>query len=122
MEIKQAATITKEELVNQVIEHYQSKCRGQFIDFLNRDNSAVNLFKKYNDVCAEKIAFLHADSENDSSVLFFIDEWCCHCSDNFFNANTSVNDVLLLFHLSKDLTTKIYLATNTPEVISLKPS
>jgi hypothetical protein len=122
MEIKQAATITKEELVNQVIEHYQSKCRRNFNDFLNRDNSAINLFKKYNDVCAEKTAFLNADSENDSSVLFFIDEWCCHCSENFLNTNSSVNDVLLLFHLSEDLTTKIYLATNTPEVISLKPS
>lgn len=111
MEISQSATITKEELANQVIEFYKKECSESLTSFLNGNSGAIWTFNEYTNLCSTRGKFLESDSESSHCLLNFVDKWCCHCSEKFFIDNANIIDVLLLLESKGNFTIKMYLST-----------
>jgi hypothetical protein len=111
MEIEEAATITQEELADQVMDFYKKECQKRLDSYLNREDYGILIFNKYNDLCQDKDYFLRADSESSSSVLFFASEWCDRCSEKFFEDHPTIIDVLLRLETENHFVIKIHLAT-----------
>ena len=74
MEIEEAATITQEELANQVMDFYKNECQKKLDSYLNMESYGILVFNKYNDLCKNKDHFLKSDSESSYSVLFFAND------------------------------------------------
>jgi len=111
MEIEEAATITQEELANQVMDFYKNECQKKLDSYLNMESYGVLVFNKYNDLCKNKDHFLKSDSESSYSVLFFANEWCDRCSEKFFEDHPTIIDVLLRLETENHFVIKIHLAT-----------
>lgn len=111
MEIQKAATITKEELANQVTAFYRKECYERLGGFLNQDSYSISVFNEYTKIYSTRGTFLESTEETSDIMSYFMDKWCCHCSEKFFIDNENVMDVLLLVDSKENFTFKLYLAT-----------